>query len=170
MVSSKKLTTFSDFRLPLDAPDFLSTTTYCNYLEDYCTNFKLWPHILLSTKVIKIRRVEGKQHNVTSISSDGKSDDWPCDAVAICTGLHVVPNIPHIKGIKNIPKVLHSSEFKEKSQFGAGKAVMILGSGETGMDLAYLAVTSLTNSVTLCHRDGFLCAPKVSLSTLYNTF
>jgi dimethylaniline monooxygenase (N-oxide forming) len=39
--------------------------------------------------------------------------------------------------------------------------VLILGSGETGMDLAYLAVTSPTKSVTLSHRDGFLCAPKV---------
>jgi hypothetical protein len=29
------------------------------------------------------------------------------------------------------------------------------------MDLAYLAVTSPTKSVTLSHRDGFLCAPKV---------
>jgi dimethylaniline monooxygenase (N-oxide forming) len=47
---------------------------------------------------------------------------------------------------------------------------MILGSGETGMDLAYLAVTSPTKSVTLCHRDGFLCAPKVSLPTIYDIF
>ncbi len=168
MVSSKQLTTFSDFRCRLDAPDFLSTKAYCKYLEDYCTNFKLWPHIRLSTEVINICRDEGMGHIVsyTFITSD-VVDKWVCDAVAICTGLHVVPNIPHIKGLQRIRKVIHSSEFKERSQFGVGKDVLILGSGETGMDSAYLAVTSPTKSVTLSHRDGFLCAPKVCFPISY---
>lgn len=60
---------------------------------------------------------------------------------------------------------MHSSQFKEMSQFGSGKNVLIVGSGETGMDLAYMAVNSDAKSVTLCHRDGFLCAPKVSSLT-----
>ena len=35
--------------------------------------------------------------------------------------------------------MLHSSEYKDKSLF-AGKRVLIVGCGETGMDLAYRAV------------------------------
>ncbi|TVY55080.1 Dimethylaniline monooxygenase [N-oxide-forming] 2, partial [Lachnellula cervina] len=85
---------------------------------------------------------------------------WQCDAVAICSGLHVLPNIPHIDGLGNVPTVMHSSQFKHSKQFGEGKDVLILGSGETGMDLAYLAVKSDTNSVTLSHRDGFHCGLK----------
>lgn len=86
----------------------------------------------------------------TSSSSD-IVEEWTCDAVAVCTRLHVVPNIPHTKGTQSIPKVLHSSEFKERSQFGVGKDVVILGSGGAGMDLAYLAVTSPTTvSPSLC--------------------
>lgn len=57
--------------------------------------------------------------------------------------------------------VVHSSDFKTKTQFGSGLDVLIVGSGETGMDLAYMAVTGDTKSVTLCHRDGFHVAPKV---------
>lgn len=83
--------------------------------------------------------------------------------MAVCSGLDVTSNIPHVKGIENVPTVMHSSEFKERKQFGIGKDVIILGSGETAMDLAHLAVTSSTKSVTMCHRDGFLCAPKVSI-------
>ena len=162
MVSSKQLTTFSDFRCPLEMPDFLSTKTYCGYLEDYCTHFGLWPHIRLQTRVTKIRRQKAGGHVITYESSQSNStEEWSCDAVAICTGLHVVPNVADVKGIENVPTVLHSSEFKSRIQFGTGKDVMVLGSGETGADLAYLAVTSPTQSVTLCHRDGFLCAPKV---------
>jgi len=94
-------------------------------------------------------------------SDDGTNGQWDCDAIAVCTGLHVVPNIPTVKGIDYVPTVLHSSTFKLKSQFGVGKTVLILGTGETGMDVAHMAVTSPTERVILCHRDGFLCAPKV---------
>ncbi|KAK0102097.1 hypothetical protein ONS96_006060 [Cadophora gregata f. sp. sojae] len=87
--------------------------------------------------------------------------EWECDAVAICSGLHVEPYIPKIKGIENIPQVMHSSQFKARKDFGVGKNVMVLGVGETAMDVSYLAVTSTTKSVTLCHRDGFFFAPKV---------
>ena len=62
-------------------------------------------------------------------------EEWSCDAIAICSGLHVLPDIPHIKGIEHVPIVLHSSEYKLKSQFGINKIVIILGIGETGMDI-----------------------------------
>jgi len=61
---------------------------------------------------------------------------------------------------------MHSSEFKERKQFGKGNEVFIVGSGETGMDIAYLAVTAGTNRV-VCHRDSFLCAPKVTPHPLF---
>ncbi len=82
----------------------------------------------------------------------------------MCSGLHITPNIPFIDGIDNTPTAFHSADFKTKSQFGAGKTVLILGSGETGMDIGYLAVNSPTKRVLLSHRDGFLCAPKVRFS------
>jgi dimethylaniline monooxygenase (N-oxide forming) len=167
MVSSKQLTTFSDFRCPLDALDFLPTEVYCDYLKDYCSNFKLWPHIRLSTKVVNIRRDDEIGHIISyTFITSNMVEEWACDAVALCTGLHVIPNIPHIPGINAIPEKIHSSEFKNRSQLGVGRDVLILGSGETGMDLGYLAVTSPTKSVTLSHRDGFLCAPK-AISTSF---
>jgi dimethylaniline monooxygenase (N-oxide forming) len=110
--------------------------------------------------VTKIERSQSGGHTIHLLSS-GKKSEWNCDAVAICSGLHVTPNIPAISGLEKVPIVIHSSEFKERKQFGEGKDILILGSGETGMDIAYLAVTSDTKSVTISHRDGFLCAPKV---------
>jgi dimethylaniline monooxygenase (N-oxide forming) len=69
--------------------------------------------------------------------------------------------MPYIDGIERVEKVLHSSRLKTRAQFGENTNVYIMGAGETGMDLAYLAVTSAAKTVTLCHRDGFFCAPKV---------
>lgn len=159
LVSSRQLTTFSDFRDP-EGPDFLSAQQYCDYLAGYAEYFHLWDSIQLNTKVIKIKRGENGSH-IVSYEQDGWARAWLCDAVAVCSGLHVTPAVPQVKGIEHIPLVLHSSDFKEKKQFGQDTNVVVLGTGETGMDLAYLAVTSPTKSVTLCHRDGFFCAPKV---------
>ena len=162
MVSSRQLTTFSDFRVP-EASDFLSTDEYCRYLELYCHHFGLWTHIQLSSPVLKLERVGANSHNVI-YQHEGKSEVWSCDAVAICTGLHDVPNIPSIPGLETVPEVIHSSQFKKTTQFSVGKNILILGTGETGMDIAHMAVTSQTNSVILCHRDGFHVAMKVSTS------
>jgi hypothetical protein len=65
--------------------------------------------------------VESRGHVVTYISSDDSANDWPCDAVAICTGLHVVPNIPNIQGIQSIRKVLHSSELRRRTNLALGR-------------------------------------------------
>ncbi|QDS74430.1 hypothetical protein FKW77_006147 [Venturia effusa] len=158
LVSSRFLTTFSDYRLP-EAADFLLADEYCAYLEGYCSNFNLWPNIRLSTSVTKVERVRGGGHIVHYVK-DGEESTWSCDAVAVCSGLHVVPNMVAIPGLENVPVSFHSSQFKNMAQLGGNQNLLIVGSGETGMDLAYNAVTSDIKSVTLCHRDGFHVAPK----------
>ena len=160
LVSSKYLTTFSDFRCLKDDPDFLPTSSYCAYLEAYSTHFGLWSHINLSTPVKHVRRRAPNTHVIT-YSKNGSDYEWECDAVAICSGLHVDPYIPSVEGIENVPLVIHSSQFKGRKDFGEGKHVMVLGAGETAMDVSHLAVTSSTKCVTMCHRDGFLYAAKV---------
>jgi len=139
----------------------LSAARYVEYLNDYCTHFDLWKHINLSTKVVSVsRRAEGG--HLVVYQKDGSEDKWECDAIAVCSGLHVVPNIPEIPGIEKVPVTFHSSQFKKREDFGVDKTVLVLGSGETGADLAYLAVTSPTKQVVLCHRKGFHFAPKAS--------
>ncbi|EEU43895.1 uncharacterized protein NECHADRAFT_29888 [Fusarium vanettenii 77-13-4] len=163
LVSSKYLTAFSDFRLPEEAPDFLTPGLYVKYLKEYASTFELWGMVELHTRVDKIRRgPNGVGHIVSLHCKDtGRLTEWTCDAVAVCTGINVNPVIPNIKGVERVPSVLHSSQLKTRAQFGDNTNVYIMGAGETGMDLAYLAVTSKAKSVTLCHRDGFFCAPKI---------
>lgn len=89
--------------------------------------------------------------------------------VVVCTGLHVIPSVPHISGVEHIlnrpprksadgrreikPAVFHSSEYKSRSQL-AGRRVMILGTGETGMDIAYEAAKAGAEEAVLCTRGG----------------
>ncbi|PWI76925.1 dimethylaniline monooxygenase [Purpureocillium lilacinum] len=155
LVSSKQLTTFSDFRAK-ETGDFLKAVQYAQYLEDYVTHFKLWPHINLLTRVVEVRkrpegghtilyqRVKDQRHSGFERDTDGDVQEWDCDAVAVCSGLHVLPNMPKIPGLERVPEVLHSSQFKARSQFGKDKTVVVVGTGETGADVAHLAITSPT--------------------------
>ncbi|KAI5462349.1 hypothetical protein BGZ63DRAFT_383591 [Mariannaea sp. PMI_226] len=160
LVSSKFLTSFSDFRPRADDPDFLSAERYVEYLEEYASHFQLWPHINLSTTVKSVRRGDNGGHVVTYQAEDGEEIEWECDALAVCSGVHKNPHVPDIPGIDRVPVVMHSSKFKTREQFGKDSTVLILGSGETGADLSYLAVTSDTKRVVLCHKDGWIGAPK----------
>lgn len=85
---------------------------------------------------------------------------FECTHLAVCSGLHVEPNIPQIPGVDNVNgTTIHSSSYKGRSQL-TGKDVMILGCGETAMDIAYESIKADATSVTMCFRTGFLSFPK----------
>ncbi|KAM0270458.1 hypothetical protein ACHAQH_009399 [Verticillium albo-atrum] len=159
LVSSKFLTCFSDFRPRRDDPDFLSAERYVEYLEEYATEFALWPHIHLSTRVASVVRGDFSGHVVKYETAEGEVE-WECDAVAVCSGLHDRPNIPDLKGVENVPVVMHSEKFKHSDQFGVDKTVMVIGVGETSFDICALAINAPTKRVVVCHRHGWFGAPK----------
>ena len=147
----------------------MSIDDYVAYLERYCTQFNLWPHIRLSKAVRRISQQKDGKHIVTvqpcgPSQANASEEQFVFDGVAVCSGLHVTPNIPDLPGIEHVSRVMHSSEFKSRADFGQNTSILILGCGETAMDLGYMAVTAPTSSVTMCHRNGFLAAPKVCCS------
>ena len=160
LVSSKYLTAFSDHRFGRDLPDFVTPDNMCEYLDSYATKYDLFKFICFDTKVLSVTRRDGG-HVLVLQDRNGDSRKLECDAIAVCSGLHVIPEFPVLEGIERVPTVLHSSELKSREQFGKDTNVVIMGAGETAMDLAWLAVTAPTKSVTICHRDGFFLGPKV---------
>ena len=66
LVSSKQLTCFSDFRMPLDSSDHMTLPAYVQYLEDYVAHFRLRQRATfrMSTRVCRVRRADGGGHIV----------------------------------------------------------------------------------------------------------
>jgi dimethylaniline monooxygenase (N-oxide forming) len=134
------LTTFSDHRLPLDSPDHISLPEYVDYLRSYIAKFNLDAHIKLNSPVIRVERLPNGsewKHRVSYLdgadADEKKESFYDCSHIAVCTGLHVEPNVPTIPGIEHINgDVFHSSHYKDRSQV-AGRNVLILGCGETAM-------------------------------------
>ena len=88
------------------------------------------------------------------------------DVVAVCSGLHNTPYVPESvlafkKTTKFHGRILHSSQYKDSSIFD-GKNVLILGSGETAMDIALRAIRNTKSvNVALNVRRGFLSIPHI---------
>ncbi|KAK0614499.1 dimethylaniline monooxygenase [Immersiella caudata] len=181
LVSSKYLTTFSDFRLPEDAPDFLSPQQYVQYLQDYAKHFRLLGHIRCNTSVTDVRRRQGGGHIVTTLNRDASTTkEHQCDAVIVCSGLNLTPNVPSgIQGLAESAshtfRTLHSSIFKnlpgpdseflptQQTDKRQGSTIVVLGAGETAHDIAYAAINHPSVSrVILSHKNGFFIAPKIS--------
>lgn len=135
--------------------------------ERLCKGLKIDGLVECNSTVRLVRRgTHGVGHVLDVQRANGEKFSWECDAVAVCSGNHENPHVPAIPGIEHVPSVMHSSMFKTRAQFGKDTHVVVCGAGETGMDIAHLAVTAPTASVTLCHRDGFFCAPKVCLRSI----
>jgi dimethylaniline monooxygenase (N-oxide forming) len=115
-------------------------------LHSYVEKFDLQPHIKLGCPVIKIEPLSKSseqqwKHRVkyTDKHNDNKERTFDCSHIAICTGLHVEPNIPTIPGIENIKgEVFHSSKYKERAQL-TGRDVLVMGCGETAMGMQILS-------------------------------
>ncbi|KIR28167.1 dimethylaniline monooxygenase [Cryptococcus deuterogattii 99/473] len=177
LVSSKQLTCFSDFRYPLDSPDHPSLPNFVEYLNRYIDNFNLRHLIRTSTKLISLdyaslgsKDLYKHQATIQPLDDNGLPQGEPLIVLAkrviITTGLHVTPNIPLIPGLNSTPcipeppKWIHSSAYKSRDQL-QGKKVLVLGCGETGMDVGYEAIMAPAKKVWLGVRTGFLSFPKL---------
>ena len=96
-VSSKFITSFSDFRFDEKDEDHVSLKYYCKYLERYCDHFDLWKHIQFSKTVRRVT-LRGDEKYAVELEQDRKTHIF--DAVLVCSGLHLHENIPRIRNFK----------------------------------------------------------------------
>lgn len=163
LVSSKYITAFSDLRFDADTEDHPTIDRYLKYLEDYCDAFELWQCIHFHKKVVQIAKnadeANGLKYSCVLRDLDTNTDEtMKFHAICVCSGLHNTPFVPSIEGMNLFKgQVMHSSNYKTKSIF-KDKRVLVLGCGETGLDLVYRAVQESPN-VTLAVRSGFLSVP-----------
>jgi dimethylaniline monooxygenase (N-oxide forming) len=188
LVSSKYITAFSDFRMSEDAavcPNHPSAQQYVDYLKSYCETFSLEKCIQFGCTVVSIKDAaagagttrsdddddddDSMGYTVQYQNADGQLITRHFDVVSVCSGLHNTPNIPQefddpSKNPNSLTRkfkgqIIHSSQYTESSIF-TNQRVLVLGSGETAMDIAHRAIQNPhSQTVALCVRRGFLSIP-----------
>ncbi|GFO26102.1 dimethylaniline monooxygenase [n-oxide-forming] [Plakobranchus ocellatus] len=168
--TSKEMMMFSDFPPPETFPPFLTHDKVLEYFRLYVKHFGLRRYIHFNTEVLKVSRADdyestGRWRVRANISGNDDTSnaifDDLFDGVMVCSGHHSVPYIPHIPGLPEFRgEVMHSRFYKESSPF-VGKKVVILGMGNSAVDIACDLAKS-AEKVYLSSRRGAWIVPRTS--------
>ncbi|NXX17214.1 FMO5 monooxygenase, partial [Podargus strigoides] len=139
--TSKEMMCFSDFPIPEDFPNYMHNSRIMEYFRMYAQHFDLLRHIRFRTSVCRVSKrpdfaATGQWEVVTE--SEGKQETAVFDAVMVCTGHHTEAHLP-LSTFPGLEKFegwyLHSRDYKNPQSF-SGKRVVVVGTGNSGIDIA----------------------------------
>jgi cation diffusion facilitator CzcD-associated flavoprotein CzcO len=152
LISSKKMTEFTEFPMKEHIADYPSHRDLCGYFHDFANHFKLKDHFHFSSEVTKVNR---EADGTWKIDANGKT--YHVAGIILATGTLHYPNMPEYKGTYT-GESMHSSKYKSAEIFN-GKRVLIVGCGNSACDIAIDAVHH-AKSVSISVRRGYHFVPK----------
>jgi dimethylaniline monooxygenase (N-oxide forming) len=148
--SSKNTTQFKDFPMPDDYPHYPGHWQFLQYIKAYASKFELNNKIQLNSKVTSVEKISQEQYKLTINYDEIKY----FKRVIIANGHHWLPNIPYIHNIDNFSGLkLHSKEYKNAAIF-QDKKVLVVGIGNSGVEIACDAARALAKQVYISCRTG----------------
>lgn len=153
LISSKRLTEYTDFPMPNDYPHYPSHAQVLAYLRLYAKQFGLDQDIRFNTSVERVERADGGWH----VTLRGESSPRPYAAVVIANGHHWDPQRPEYPGTFE-GESIHSRDYKTPAQL-AGRRALVIGAGNSGCDIAVEAAQH-AQAVFMSLRRGYHFLPK----------
>ena len=146
------------------------------YFELYCKKFDLDKHINLNHEVTMISELDEQTGwRITTKSSEGHKM-WLFDKVVVAIGRHISPIWPEIEGIDKFKgTIIHASayiidlwalvdgRYKRPEEF-AGKTVLVVGSGNSGLDCAVEMARDVAKQVYISGRGILVYLPSARSS------
>src|SRR3954452_13369850 len=153
--TSRERMEYSDFPMPKSYPDFPHHSQIAEYFDDYVDHFGIRENIAFETGVEHAAR---RDDGVWEGTIDG-GETRLYDAVVVANGHHWNPRMPepafpgHFDG-----EVLHAHHYIDADAW-KGKKVVVLGMGNSAMDIAVEA-SYVADKVFLAARRGAWIIPK----------
>jgi hypothetical protein len=146
---------YSDFPMPYDYPMFPHHSDIIEYFENYVEHFKLREHITFNTSVTDVIRNSDGSYNVTL--DNRQSYDY--QYVIVANGHHWNPRFPTpaFKG-EFTGEILHSHYYREAEQV-QNKDVLVVGIGNSAVDIACEAARQHKGKVVISTRSGAYITP-----------
>ncbi|GIE29437.1 monooxygenase [Actinoplanes italicus] len=152
--TSKGRTEFADLPMPAEWPDYPSAGRVAGYLADYADKFGLTQHIRYGSTVTRVER--GEDWTVTTDTGDTER----YDAVIVANGHNWQPRLPEpgypgtFDGI-----AVHAHDYRTPDVF-RNRRVLVVGMGNSAMDIAVDASHVAGGPVLLSARHGVHIVPK----------
>jgi hypothetical protein len=157
--SSRPRTQYPSYPMPQDWVDYPPYYQVAQYFEDFAEHFGLRERITFNTAVEHLEPIDDDAASGWRVTtSDGQTRAY--EHVLIANGHHSNPKIPHFAGTF-AGESFHAHDYRDAGVF-ADKRVLVIGVGNSGMDIACDACRS-AESVLLSTRHGVHVIPKYAL-------
>lgn len=153
--TNKRVMAYSDFPMPDSYPMFPHHSHILRYFEDYVEHFGIRPDITFNTSV---EDVTPKPDGTFTVRlSNNQSVDYKY--VIIANGHHWKPRFPQPSFPGDFTgEVIHSHNYKEAEQVRS-KDVLVVGIGNSAVDIACEAARLHTGKVVISTRSGAHITP-----------
>jgi hypothetical protein len=151
-ISSKTQSHYHDFPMPESYPDYPSHRQILAYMRSFADAFGLREHIHFNTGVSRATRTPAGWRVETT---DGKAQEY--SALICATGTNWHPVMPTYPGTFT-GEMRHSNTYRSISEF-AGKRVLVVGAGNSGVDIACDAAQGAALAA-ISMRRGYHFIPK----------
>ena len=155
--TSRDMTSFVDFPMPADYPDFPRHEQIRDYLERYVDRFGFRDRIRFRTTVERVVPEPGGTFAVTFRSGEGADETRRYRHVLVASGHHWLPRVPEFRG-SFTGQILHSHDYRTPEAF-AGMRVLVVGMGNSGCDIA-CDLARVADRTFLSTRRGAHVIPK----------
>ncbi|RPD75487.1 FAD/NAD(P)-binding domain-containing protein [Lentinus tigrinus ALCF2SS1-7] len=131
---------YTSFPFPPETALFPPAATVLKYMGDYAAHFDLYPLIQLKTPVLSVTRDNDAGNWVVTVRSpETHSEETSTfDYIVVANGHYRVPRFPSTPGLKEwveAKKAMHSVYYRNPSDFGNARTVVVVGAGPSGQDL-----------------------------------
>ncbi|XP_016504886.1 putative indole-3-pyruvate monooxygenase YUCCA11 [Nicotiana tabacum] len=122
---------------PPNSPTFVSKKGFLEYLDSYITNFCVNPLYQRAVESAFFNCVDNKWHVKAMNVEKNIIENYVARFLVVATGENGEGFIPKIEGLDGFGgTIMHSSEYGKCKNF-EGKDVLVVGCGNSGMEIAY---------------------------------
>ncbi|MEM8785523.1 MAG: NAD(P)-binding domain-containing protein [Pseudomonadota bacterium] len=156
-ISSRTMSGHEGYPMPDSFPDYPSNGQILSYIQDFAADFGLYDHIRLNTPVDRVTK-DGDGWVVQS-SAEGQPRSERFRWLVCASGTNWHPNRPAIKGEETFTgEIVHSVAY-DGSDSLKGQRVLVVGAGNSGVDIACDAAFAADEAYTSMRR-GYHFVPK----------
>jgi len=155
-ISSSARSGWADLPMPDHYPDYPRWWEIRDYIHAWATHHSLQDHYEFETRVESAEPIETATGECWDVTLDNGETRRYRGLVA-CPGFQRVPQTPTYPG-EFSGKQLHSMEYKKADLF-AGKRVLVVGAGNSAVDIAVDAAVA-ANEAAISTRRGYWFFPK----------
>ncbi|XP_066314174.1 probable indole-3-pyruvate monooxygenase YUCCA10 [Miscanthus floridulus] len=136
---------------PDSAPTYLHRDEYAAYLDGYAARFAVRTRLRREVRCARYDRGTARwEVEAVDLGTGGQTERYTARFLVVASGENAEKFVPEVPGLEAFPgQVMHAAEYRSAEGM-RGKAVLVVGSGNSGMEIAYdLAAAGAVTSIVV---------------------